>query len=1020
MLKNGIIFLLLLQSIQLFGQEICDNAIDDDGDGLIDLNDTLDCDCEYYALTNIIPNPSFENFTSCPTTPFPSTVTLVNNWETNGNNAADYYNTCGMTSFATNTSPTTPLPGGGNGYAGGYSNNEYLGVCLNSPLLAGITYTLSLSVAYGGYNNIADVALFGTADCNDLGTGWSLTCPVGTGQWEPLDSSLGIVLNTNGNWQQITLTFTPTTNLNAISLGPTCNGNSLMVPNLSYLYYDDLNLSSGGSSVIIQDSLIKKGNWCTNDLVLDISTIVNNSTGPKQWYFEQIALIGETSDTIDVMAYGTGLYTLTYMDGVDCKRLDFLIDPPSYPTADFINASGNCLGDIFVFLNDTSTSSVDIEDWVWDMGDGTSYNSYNAFHTFTASGTFDVSLVVETELECTDTLTTQITVNPLPDPLFEFTSGGILYQPLQDDTIIVCGNDLINFNNLSTIQNPGLINQYNWDFGDLGTSTLINPSHQYINLGFYTINLSATSDAGCSEDFSCVIRIVDAPVANYSATDGCQNEPFTFTNNSTISSGSIVSHSWDFGDQNSSAVLSPVHLYSTDGSYITQLVVESDFGCMDSISFPVTVWVTPAADFQIAKHCLNETIEFIDLSVIATGNIISWDWDFDDNNASGQTNPIHNYSDIGNYDIELIVESDMGCLDTAVINHTIHPVPDVDFEIEDGCEGEQVDFINNSTISNGSITKFDWDFGNSTTSTLEDPISFSYADAGIYSIVLELESDQGCINSDSADLEIFETPFADILGDPMMGCSPFDAPMFNFVDNLVHTCVWDFGDGNIVTDCGSVRNTYAPGVYDVSVIVYSDNGCVDSVTEPNFVTVYESPYADFRFSPQTITTQQNEVRFENLTRGGAGYVWHFNDGSDISTDVNPVHEFPYQSGGVYSVVLEVSNDNSTCFDEIRKTIVVHDEVIFYIPNAFTPGDDNLNSVFLPVMTSGIDIYDYKLTIFNRWGEVLFISHNPDIGWNGTFQSAEIVQQGIYIWQVEYGVETKDERQTERGTVNLIR
>ncbi len=1011
-MKSGIVLMLLCFAVHCtYAQEICNNAIDDDGDGLVDLNDTLDCNCIIIPQIppSLIPNYSFEDNSCCPSQI--SQLSCADNWLQASLATSDYYNLCDFTAIF--TPPQTPLPGGGSGYVGFYISqnwNEQVGACLSGPLLAGTSYTLSFYTAWsaGSASNILGV--FGTPNCGDLPWG-TTTCPVGSGSWQALGTQ-SVNYTTDGAWQQVSISFTPSIDIYAISIGGTCaaaNGVG------DYYFIDELTLNTTNS----YGSIGSDGHICTNDLVLYESFV--NPGDSVQWYFNGIALIGETSDSLDGMTYGPGDYALiNYLNGGGCEMARYTVDPPLYPSANFVSANGNCLGDVFVFINDTSTSPIQIEDWEWDMGDNTNISTYHAFHTFTSSGNFDVDLVVETIVGCTDTLTIPVTVNAIPDVMFEFTANGVLYQPGQDDTVIICGNDPINFNNLSTIQNPGLINQYNWDFGDLGTSVSTSPSHQYSNLGFYSVNLSAVSDAGCSDDFTCVIQVVDVPVADYTVVNGCQNLPFTFTNNSSIGVGSIINHSWTFGDQTSTTGTSPIHYYTFDGNYTTQLIVESDFGCIDSISVPLTVWPAPIADFQIMNHCIDETIAFTDQSSVSSGNILNWQWDFDDNNSSMQVNPDHDYSNTGNYNIELIVETDMGCRDTVVQNYIIYPLPEVNFEVENACENAIVNFDNNSSISSGSISQFNWDFDNNLTSGQENPPGFSYPDYGTYTISLELVSDQGCTSLASTQLEVFETPIADILGDPLAGCSPFDAAMFNFVDNNVYTCIWNFGDGNSVIDCGSVRNTYLPGVYDVSLVVYSENGCVDSTSESGFVTVNETPHADFVFSPQTVTISRNDVNFVNLSSGGSSYIWDFGDGSEESTEESPKHAFPDQHAATYAVSLTVYNGNNTCYDETTKTVVVEDEVIFYIPNTFTPGDDNLNSVFLPVFTSGIDIYDYKLTIFNRWGEVLFISYNPEAGWDGTYQSAEVVEQGIYIWQVEYGIENKDERQTEQGTVNLIK
>ena len=269
----------------------------------------------------------------------------------------------------------------------------------------------------------------------------------------------------------------------------------------------------------------------------------------------------------------------------------------------------------------------------------------------------------------------------------------------------------------------------------------------------------------------------------------------------------------------------------------------------------------------------------------------------------------------------------------------------------------------------------------------------------------------------TVEIEVYNTPIADITGDPLFGCSPFDAPMFNFVNSDTYYCKWDFGDGTIVYDCETVRNTYGPGQYDVRLWVYSENDCVDSITEFNFVQVDESPRADFRFSPQTVTVNRNNVDFTNMSSGHGSSVWDFGDESGLVYAEDPTHQFP-DIANAYSITLAVENNEGTCIDTIRKTIIVEDEVIFYVPNSFTPNNSGHNDFFLPVITSGIDIYHYKLTVFNRWGELVFMSYDPSIGWDGSYNGD--VQDGTYIWQIDYEVINKDKRETVRGTVSLLR
>jgi trimeric autotransporter adhesin len=142
----------------------------------------------------------------------------------------------------------------------------------------------------------------------------------------------------------------------------------------------------------------------------------------------------------------------------------------------------------------------------------------------------------------------------------------------------------------------------------------------------------------------------------------------------------------------------------------------------------------------------------------------------------------------------------------------------------------------------------------------------------------------------------------------------------------------------------------------------------------------------------------------------------------VSTETNPTYTYPNNGEGQYVVTL-VATSPLGCTDTATTIIQVYEELLFYVPNTFTPDNDNYNPVFLPIFTSGFDPYDYNLMIFNRWGEVIFESNNHEVGWKGSYGKngeIEMVQDGVYTWKIEFKVTRWDERRRAIGHVNLIR
>jgi len=204
------------------------------------------------------------------------------------------------------------------------------------------------------------------------------------------------------------------------------------------------------------------------------------------------------------------------------------------------------------------------------------------------------------------------------------------------------------------------------------------------------------------------------------------------------------------------------------------------------------------------------------------------------------------------------------------------------------------------------------------------------------------------------------------------------------------------------------------GQYTVQFKV-DNQGCVTTHNVP--VIFREKPIADFKYEPELPTVTNNEVQMDNLSQQATGYKWTFGD-FDQSVQKNPTIKFPYTDEGVYAICLEASTEFG-CYDTICRDIKVVGEVLIYVPNAFTPNADGTNDIFMPII-QGLDISDYELLIFDRWGELIFESHDPTIGWNGRGKKGDPAKSDVYIWRVEFKEKYSVERQTKVGHVSLLK
>jgi len=223
---------------------------------------------------------------------------------------------------------------------------------------------------------------------------------------------------------------------------------------------------------------------------------------------------------------------------------------------------------------------------------------------------------------------------------------------------------------------------------------------------------------------------------------------------------------------------------------------------------------------------------------------------------------------------------------------------------------------------------------------------------------------------------------------------------------------WDFGDQGSSTQQNPSHTYASQNTYSVTLTVVSNLGCSDAFTATS--SVIASPTASFLYSPSEATIYNPTVNFFNTSTAG-NITWNFGDGQ-TSSEENPIHTYS-SSQGSYTVTLIIGS--GSCLDTASATVVVQDNLIYYVPNTFTPDGDIFNPTFKPVFTSGFDPYAYSLMIFNRWGELIFESRNTLVGWDGSYNN-QIAQEGVYTWKIQFKLLDGDDKREIYGTVLSIR
>jgi gliding motility-associated-like protein len=358
-----------------------------------------------------------------------------------------------------------------------------------------------------------------------------------------------------------------------------------------------------------------------------------------------------------------------------------------------------------------------------------------------------------------------------------------------------------------------------------------------------------------------------------------------------------------------------------------------------------------------------------------------------------------------------------GCTGNGVVNVVVNPWPTVAFNPLNPpyCDLTPIAFQNTSVGAYDYL----WNFGDGTNSYLSNP-SHQFPAVGSYNVTLvATDPYTGCSDSTMQPVSISPSPNPGFSYSDSIGCGLLDVVFTADVYNASWNYQWTFGNGATTQQVGQVGYQYTTnGCYDVSLTVTNPQGCTTSETYLDVMCVYDSPVAVIGADPTWVTTLNPLVEFTNNSENASSYEWNFGDGS-YGYGFEPIHLFPSEAAD-YVVAMTAMNEVG-CSDTAYVSIHVEENLIYYVPNTFTPNDDEKNQVFLPVISQGFKPGTYLLRIFNRWGELVFESRDPNTGWGGDYGPNHTnCQSGAYTWVLNFQVLQTQEDKEFKGHVNLIK
>ena len=566
------------------------------------------------------------------------------------------------------------------------------------------------------------------------------------------------------------------------------------------------------------------------------------------------------------------------------------------PVANFSFSPNNACASTPVQFTDLSTTSPGaIVEWNWDFGDSVTSNSRNPSHIYKDTGSLIVQFIVSND-GCADT--TSRLINVLP-PVANFGYS------------VNCSNrrDVAFIDSSLTNAAYGAIT-YQWDFGDGSTSSLQTPTHSYSSLGTFNVTLNVTNGACSYQITKPVILIDEPPDFSISKNPICKSESFTLTG-TTSAPSNIKEYTWTIGGTTISDTTNTIdHSFPAYGNYDVTLMVEDINGCTNSKTVSNFIKVSgPKAAFSPAGPgaCVNNQINFNDLSTLATAPISQWTWSFGDGIQQTYNSPpfSHTYSQTGSYTVSLMIKDSANCADTVIVSNSVLITrPVAAFKADSFyCPQAALQFVDTST---GSGLSYSWDFGDGATSTLQNP-THSYAlGNNSYTVKLKIKDLVGCEDSvtkvNSVNIRTPKPAFD--IQDSAGICLPL-VTSFTFKGSDYKTFYWDFGDGTTSTAQNPAHfyNTY--GTYTPKLYVIGPGGCIDSTAAT--VNAYDpSTSSKIVFSPASACNSLN-VDFNVTTPPGFKYNLYFGDGTLDSSQQGNFTHFYKSPGNYYPYIILTDN-----------------------------------------------------------------------------------------------------------------
>ncbi|MFY0254697.1 PKD domain-containing protein [Chitinophaga sp. 30R24] len=551
-------------------------------------------------------------------------------------------------------------------------------------------------------------------------------------------------------------------------------------------------------------------------------------------------------------------------------------------------------------VNFTATLDGGYQKIEWDFGLGANVtNDLTPSKTFQTPGIYHVKLTAT--YSATNVIVKLLDVQVYDKPTVKFTTpnttGCAPYMAVFTD---------------QSVPGDGSIDNITWDFGDGGGATGAYVTHTFTQPGTYNVISVVTNSMKCSSSGDPVpIKVQMAPTPSFIAdkTQSC-TAPLTvnFYNTTVNNSPDPVTYTWDYGDGTTGQ--DNQHTYTKEGRYTVKLTATTTGNCsapLTKTDYIVIEKVKPG--FTFSSACAGQNIIFTNTTQPTPEQVI---WAFPDGSTQNTLNAVKAFTTPGDYIVKM--QAGLGdCMEE--IQQTIHvdPSPEID-PVAAPQKSCSLPFTTQFNAQSVGAVSWLWDFGDGTTSTLENP-SHTYTREGTYSIRLTATNTAGCNTTvDKRNYINIAKPNVTIYRSIAEGCIPLPVDFYTELDiaDPIASYSWDFGDGSISTDARPTHIFTQEGTFYVTVTITTTTGCTATAT--TIIRTGIRPVVDFIATPLK-SCAKDPIQFTNLSSPrGTSWNWTFVQDNSTSQEENPNHQF--NEIGSHDIILEVNNNG--CREQLIK------------------------------------------------------------------------------------------------------